>query len=89
MIRIFKYPLEIADAQLVSMPWDAEILSVQLQGEQVSMWALVNDEHMNADRTFRIFGTGHEFLLTGRYRYLGTVQQFDGALVWHVFEEIR
>jgi hypothetical protein len=64
-LRIYKYPLRIADEQAVPMPAGARILSVQDQDGQLCVWALV-DADVHADtrtpmprRTFYIVGTGH------------------------------
>lgn len=84
MKRIYKYPIEITDVQNVMLPFGAEILCVQFQQEQLCLWAIVND-NTPEPRTIYIFGTGHDMDDTPR-RYIGTVQQHGGALIWHVFE---
>jgi len=49
---IWKYQLEVTDNQIVKMPKDAEILSVQTQNEEVCLWALVIPNNDKEDRTF-------------------------------------
>lgn len=87
MNAIWKYPLNIADVQIVEMPLNAEILCVQMQGTSPCLWALVNPEDELAFRKIEIFGTGHSMLEANR-KYIGTVQSHSGALVWHVFERV-
>ena len=84
---IFKYPLAITDSQAVLMPVSAEILSVQFQGEYLCLWAAVNPSEKKHARVIHIFGTGHPIPDATKIRFIGTAQQFDGRLVWHVFEQ--
>lgn len=95
---IYKYPLKITDEQSVDMPTGAKILSVQMQGKTLCLWASVNPENKQSKRTICIVGTGNPFdedrnvrLGTSEGRgvgcvYLGTVQ--DQGFVWHVFEKL-
>lgn len=86
MKRIYKYPLAITGLQSVPLPVGAEILTVQMQGDSLCLWALVDAKVVSVTRrTFEVFGTGHD-MDTNPRTYLGTVQQAGGALVWHVFE---
>ena len=87
MKSIWKYPLEIADSQIILMPEGAHLLCVQAQREQLCLWAIVDSNAPREKRMFRIHGTGHELPDDiGNYIYIGTVQQEGGHLVWHVFE---
>jgi len=91
MMTIWEYPLQIVGEQDLSMPRSARILSVQVQGDALCLWALVDPtENVLVTRRFHVIGTGHThsdalFGLT----YLGTAQMGRGQLVWHVFEEER
>lgn len=84
MTTIYKYPILITDWQQVEMPSNATILCVQLQGDVLCLWARVDPERTPTQRTIYIYGTGRACRSGGIY--IGTVQQFDGTLVWHVFE---
>jgi len=91
MKTIHKYPLKVAGQQTVEMPADAQILSVQMQGQKLCIWALVTPTLPMVDRKIEVFGTGKpvsELPMAGR-NFLGTVQTAGGALVWHVFEKIE
>lgn len=87
MKRIFKYPLAITDSQSLLLPIGAKFLSVQFQGELLCLWALVDPEERNYQQTIRIIGTGHPITDSEYLQFIGTVQQFDGQLVWHIFSE--
>jgi hypothetical protein len=89
MKTIYKYPLEVTDKVVITMPLGAEILCVQMQGITPCLWALVDYNTAKADiteeRIIRIAGTGHgitEVIIS----YIGTVQLYKGNLIFHVFE---
>ena len=86
--KIFKYPIQVTDTQKVKMPALAEILTAQFQeGYGLCLWALVDPEMDVEEKTIVIYGTGHSTDLHDmNYNYIGTVQERNGALVWHVFE---
>lgn len=83
---IWKYPLKIYEVQIISMPATAKVLSVQVQGDVPCIWALVDTDEKNVERTFILQGTGLECTcdLLG---YIGTFQLQGGRLVYHLFEE--
>lgn len=84
---IYKYPLEITDRQTIAMPAGAELLSAQMQGRTLCLWALVNPELPNELRTIEVLGTGNPAPEANR-RYVSTAQMMGGSLVWHVFEVV-
>jgi hypothetical protein len=88
---IWKFSLQIADRQTVTMPVGAEILSVQDQAGGLQLWAVVvPEEERREKRVIEIVGMGNpmaDVLAEGLSRvHLATVQVRGGALVWHVFE---
>jgi hypothetical protein len=85
MKTIYKYPIEITDEQTVSMPTGAQILSAQMQGTQLCIWALVEVGNVNCNRRVRIFGTGNTVKLDGNWKFVDSVQ--ERIFVWHVFVE--
>ena len=84
MLSIYKYPLS-SERCTHSIPHGARVLSVQTQGEQLCLWALVDTDKVHETRTFRVIGTGWD--VAGRFldNFIGTAQQ--GPYVWHIFEE--
>jgi hypothetical protein len=84
MKTIFKYKLETTGIQTISMPIGAGIVHTALQGENICIWAIVNDGNDLEMRIFHIFGTGHP-ITGGDLKYISTVHV--GALVFHIFEE--
>lgn len=88
MSMIWKYPLSIRDAQDVSLLEGSEILTVQMQGDVLCLWALASPGTSIKRRRIEIFGTGNP-IPEGKRRYIATVQMAGGSLVWHVFENLE
>ena len=86
-MTIYKYEIKLTDAQRISMPLNAQIMSVQFQYNKLCLWAMVDPDATKHDRTIEIFGTGNPMDSWERI-FIGTVQQAGGALVWHVFERL-
>lgn len=85
-MTIYKYPIKITSTQKVKLPINAEILTAQMQGDTLCLWAKVEEGNSTEDRTIEVFGTGHPMSDDAR-RYIGTTQMHGIALlVWHVFE---
>ena len=82
-MTIWKYPLQITDRQFVMLPEGARILTVQMQGKQLCLWAMMNPDALPKRREIQIIGTGHD-VSDADGRYIATVQM--QALVWHIFE---
>jgi hypothetical protein len=85
---IYKYSLAIEDFQTIQLPIGAEILCVQVQGEQPMLWAIVDDySHRVAGglqlKHILTVTTGGPMPTVGRY--LGTYQILKGKFVGHVF----
>ncbi len=87
---VWKYRLEVADEQVVEMPANARILTVQAQFDEPCLWALVDPDLTAMDRrTILITGTGHRREdLASHVNYLGTLQIAMGLHVFHVFEDV-
>lgn len=85
---IWKFPLNIDDFVTISMPKEAEILTVQTQNGSPYIWALVNPENEYQDRYFEVFGTGHDIPeeMGIKKLYINTFQLADGKLIFHLFE---
>jgi hypothetical protein len=79
---IYKYRISGAPCK-VAMPHGAVILSVQMQGADLCVWALVEPGREPEARIFEVYGTGAVFDSLG-LEHAATVQ--DGAIVLHVFE---
>lgn len=84
MKTIYKYklgsPLEITN---VIMPADAELVDVNIQGQALCVWALVDISRELKVRKFEVAPTGCN--VTEGHEYVGTVHA-DNGFVWHVFE---
>lgn len=86
MKKIFKYPIQITDEQVVMMPAGAKILTVQNQKEIPCIWAIVDPAASLEKVKIRVHGTGHDIKDSERLEYIGTFQILCGGLVFHVFK---
>jgi len=93
MKAIWKYILDGKSRQVIKMPVNAKILSIQTQHGEACLWALVGAEGTEAveERVFEIFGTGHEihYDMGVEREFIGTFQLDGGSFVGHVFERIN
>ena len=82
---IHKYQIPIEDEFIIGMERGAKILCFQKQRQNYCIWAIVNPRLPLESRSFRIVGTGIPYeKIEGKY--IGTVQNLDDTLVWHLFE---
>lgn len=84
--KIFKYQLG-PGKNIVMMPEMSIPLTVQVQYDQPMLWALVDTDKKDVERTFHVFPTGRELQIDFCFQYISTFQLNGGALVFHVFEE--
>ena len=63
------------------------MLTGQMLGpHQICLWALVDETHPLVTRSFSVYGTGQE-LSSSPGKYIATVQEGNGILIWHIFEQ--
>jgi len=87
---IYKYELHVGAATAIVMPAGAIVLTVQMQGNRLVMWALLDATlPLTETRTFRVVGTGHPIPDIAQLHYLGTAQMHGFGLVWHVYEKFE
>lgn len=93
MKTIYKYPIQDMNLHVspfIKLPKDAQILSVQYQGEDLCVWALVDPDSNIFERVeFKIVGTGFDLEDEDleNYEYLETVQTKSHSFVWHIFRK--
>lgn len=86
MRKVWKFPVQLDDRVNVRLPMGSTILTVDMQADELCLWALVNpDQRIHEVRTLRIAGTGHP-ITDEAVDHLGTFFLHDRALVFHVFE---
>lgn len=85
MKLIWKFPLSLTDSVIVKMPKNAKIISLQVQNEIPTIWAIVNDDQEFEERKFNIYPTGSWLDEELKQAYIETIQ--IRKLVFHVFEE--
>lgn len=85
---IYKFPVKIEDLQTLKMPTGAQILCVQMQGQEPFIWALIDTQNIDKEYIFELYGTGHEihYDMGTERKYIGTFQTHGGQLVYHLFQ---
>ena len=86
MITIWKFPIKIEDEQYIVMPKFNELLTVQLQDNIPTLWAIVDTDYPIVKKYFELFGTGHVIPTKPNRKYVGTFQ-LENGLVFHLFEK--
>ncbi len=76
--RVYKYQL---NGEIVGMPEKAKIVFFGMQDLILTIWAEVNENDLNVNRSAAIIGTG-QYVPTG-LSHMGTA--FDGPYVWHLY----
>ena len=87
MKTIYNYKLDVIDKQVIQLPQNAQILSVQEQHGELCLWALVEEQAETEDWTIQIIGTGNPAYHVDAGDFIGTVQARGGYLVWHIFAQ--
>lgn len=87
MKSVWKYKLPLEEEFTLELSPGAEPLTVQVQGEQICLWALVDPAAAPVATAFRLAGTGHPLDESARWAYIGTCQLAVGAgsVVLHLF----
>ena len=89
MRSIFKYALRVTDEQTLTLPANAEILSVANQNENIVLYALVDTSVKGLqNHTIYIHGTGH-VVYGDSLAFIGTVVLHGGRLMFHVFRDVK
>lgn len=90
-IRKFAVPLPTPYANVyfkIPLPRDAEILKVAMHRGSPQLWVLLDPDQNTTARRFTLVPTGGEIDEGARLFYVDTLFLSDGALVFHLFEEV-
>jgi len=84
-----KFTLKDHESNL-EIPEGYEVLSVVEQHNKIVLYCIVNPENELVDAQFLVIGTGWDIpdKATDDMKFIGTVVISNGALVWHVFQNI-
>ena len=86
MKKIYKYYIPIEDEFELELPERAKILTFQAQNDEGFIWAIIDIGDRIIKVKFRMFGTGHPIREEiDELEYIGTIQIYNGGLVWHLF----
>lgn len=79
---IWKYPVK--PEMTLDLPMNAELLTIQMQGNEPMLWVRLTPIEHKEQRRFRAIPTGEAFV-GDRLHYIATFQVDN--LVFHMFEE--
>lgn len=82
---IYKYPLEVNDNQIVTMPFGATSLTVAVEHGIPCLWTMVDTSQPLLPQMVSIRGTGHPCDDLDAEDYVGSFYLNDGQFVFHVF----
>jgi hypothetical protein len=82
-MKVCKYNINLHPQQYLWMPDGANVLDVQLQGDQLVLWATVCPSEKPKLYEFAVYGTGEHIDRPRGLKHISTVQK--GGYVWHVF----
>ena len=85
-MTIHKFSVPIGDELRVPMPQGATLLTVEAQGDQPCIWALVNPHLPTVDRKFAWRGAGHAADGLVPAMYIGSIRMLKGELILHLFD---
>lgn len=68
----------------LTMPEGPQFLTLQMQGTEPHLWAIIDIKKKKKEYKFKLRGTGHDLGDVGNY--IGTFQMLGGGLVFHMFE---
>lgn len=83
MKTIYKYGLEPG---VTILTLRGKILSAGVQGDDIMVWAVHDDDALERQVRVSVMGTGHLFVDAPESDFVGTV--FLGPLVFHVFATV-
>ena len=86
-MNVYKFEIEITDEQTVELPFNAEILTIQMQRDKCCLWALVDPRNELEERTICIYGTGHPIPDGVRLKHISTFRIIHLGLIFHAFEK--
>jgi hypothetical protein len=90
--RVYKYELNpMTSIQEVILPIESQILTAQMQGNKLQLWALVDSiQELKAKRVIEIIGTGYKFCSPNgvERKHISTIQLAGGVFVYHIFENL-
>lgn len=90
--RVYKYHIPVTDRVELLLPIGSHILTAQVIKDKLWVYAAVEPDsarYKMETKVIRVYGTGHDMEDNLMLNYIGTVQQYDGDLVWHIFEELE
>lgn len=85
--QVFRHEVPVDDRDHVILMPPSQIVKVGCRNPDRVEFRYLHTGANDIPRTFRVFGTGHP--VYDAYTYVGTAEPVaDGAIVWHLFEDV-
>lgn len=85
-MKIYNYPLDNTDCQIVEIPNLVQVVSVVLQYNRLVLYAIVDNKPTDYKSvSVRIIGTEHFESIPPGWTFRGTHLQANDSLVWHIW----
>ena len=84
---IWKFPVD-GNSASIEMPRGSEVLCAKVQHERIYIWAICDPKEDLEGRSFEIIPTGAPLYQEETLKYIDTVMQAGGSLVFHIFEQL-
>jgi len=84
----WKYPFTTKESFELKMPQSAKIVSVSCENTRPYISVMVDPDNLMEIRKFRIYTIKKE-IPSSSETYIGSYHEFDGGLVWYVYEQIN
>lgn len=88
MKKVYKYKIQ-HEIEKIHAPI-VNFLTAQVQNDTICVWAEIDTNIVETDYYLSIIGTGCS--VPEDNNYIGTVQDADGMLIWHIYwrkEDVR
>jgi hypothetical protein len=86
MLTIYKFALQEAGWQIISIRSGARVISVAEQNNQIVLYAILDTNAPTVFRKVSVVGTGHTLSEeVASWQSVGTVKLHGGTLMFHVF----
>ena len=86
-MKVYKWPLDLVTHNTIELPINSTLLTVKLQQNRPTLWALVDPALENEAIVVSIYGTGHEIKKPSEY--IATFETHNGTYVWHAFKDTK
>lgn len=83
-MKIFERELKLADLQVLTVPWNSKMLTVQVQNGVPCIWYESDPNNSLTDIKIAIYATGQD-MPDIKQTYIATFQMEESKKIYHVY----